>query len=142
MPARAEPGRERGDLHVALQVFPEQFGVLRLLPAVLVDRDEERIERREVHQQVVDDDFDRSEMALQFVAQHHAVHAAERMVRSEQVASFARQLFEPDRPVTDTHIRQRRADERDRFEVRISLQNTVDFVLVDRAFQIGHYEAR
>lgn len=142
MSSRAETGRKRGDLGIALQGVAQRLRVAGVLPAVLVDRDEQRREGPEVHQQIVDDDPHLAETSAQLGAQHHAVHAAERVVRHEQVAAVGGQAVEPLRTVTDPHVRERGPDEADRVEVRIAFQDAVDLVLVDRPLQVRKQRSR
>ena len=104
---------------------------------MLVHGNEQRSQRFEVHQDVVDDDAARTEIVVQFVAEHHAVHAAEGMVRGEKVAPVEGKAFEAHGTVGDLHVVERRTDESDRRLVRETPQHVIDFVLMHDPLEVG-----
>mgnify|MGYP006994491426 CR=1 FL=1 len=84
-PTRTQPRGEGQNRQVAVERLVETPGVLGALMAVLIDRNPERTQRIEVHEQVVDHHPRIPEITGQLVGQHHAVHPAERVVGGEQV---------------------------------------------------------
>ena len=133
--ARAESCGEGEDRQLAEQGLVETPGAGRILRAVLVHRNPQRTQRFDVHQQVVHHHAHVAEAVDELVGQHHAVHAAERMVRDEQVAPRGVDAFEPLDRIGDLPLAEAGADELLRRQRPVVFEDVVDLPLVDRAAQ-------
>lgn len=139
--SRAESGREGGDRTAVVELGFEHLDVFGLLSSVFVDRNEERLERSEVHQQVIYNDVYLTEAFVDFVAEHQSVHPTERMVRYEQVTAIIGQTFDSYGLIADAHVDKCRTDEGYGVEVGVCSQYSVDFVLMNDSFQISDDES-
>ena len=95
-----------------------------------------------MHQQVVDHHPGVAEPFGELVGEHHPVHAAERVVGDEQVASGGVQLVEPDGRVGDLPFAEAGADEFLGRQVPVGGQNVVDFPFADGAAEPVDCELR
>ena len=99
---------------------------------MFVDRDPQRAEGFEVHQQVVDHHARIAEAVDQLVGQHHAVHPPERVVRCEKITAFGIEFFEPFDRIGHLPFAETGADELLRRQVPVMLEDVIDFRLMDR----------
>ena len=107
---------------------------------MLVDRKPDRLQRFDVHQQVVDHHARIAEPLDQRVGDHHSVQPAEGVVRHEKVALRGIEAFQPVDPVCDTHPFERHMDELLRRAVPSCGEDVVERLFVNGAPEPVPYE--